>query len=108
MAGGMLSGSVVAIMKMAQSGGSSRVLRMALKAASVIWWASSRRKILYLSRAGRTSAWEQMERTSSMPRLEAASISMKSKEWEDRLSPLALPPEEISRQETHWRQGSTV
>ena len=39
---GMSSGWVVAIMKMMWAGGSSRVLRRALKAASVIWWASSR------------------------------------------------------------------
>ena len=43
-----------------------------------------------------------------MPRLLAASISMKSKELEARVSPLALPPEAISRQETQVRQGSTV
>src|SRR3989339_468352 len=38
---GIFCGSVVASMKITCSGGSSSVLRSALKAASVIWWASS-------------------------------------------------------------------
>ena len=49
----------------------------------------------------------QMERTSSMPRLEAASISMKSKEWRDSL-PLAFRRRRFRGRRAHCRHGSTV
>ena len=72
---GTFIGSVVAKIKIACAGGSSRVLRSALNASVVIICTSSIMKILYGPDEGDSLILSRSSRTSSIPRLLAASIS---------------------------------
>lgn len=96
MVAGTLSSSVVARIKMAWAGGSSRVLRSALKASLVSMWVSSMMTTLFLYEEGERRMPSLRERISSIPRLDAASISMTS-----------MPrPALISSHGPHLLQGS--
>ena len=75
---GMSRGSVVASTKTTWAGGSSSVFSSALNAASVSWWTSSMMYTLKRPRAGAYLTFSRSVRISSMPRLEAPSISITS------------------------------
>src|SRR5438105_104687 len=75
---GILCGSVVASTNITCAGGSSSVFSKALKASVVSMCASSMMYTLTLSTAGRYFTRSRKSRISSMPRLEAASISIRS------------------------------
>ena len=79
MVSGILWGSVVARIKMAWLGGSSKVLSRALKASVVSMWTSSIIKTLNFPCEGEKRTFSRSWRISSMPLLEAASISIKSR-----------------------------
>ena len=93
---GILWGAVVASMKITWGGGSSRVLRRALNASWVSMWTSSIMYTLNLPMTGRYLTLSLRLRISSMPRFDAASISMTSTE---------LPPE-IAWHDSHVLHGS--
>lgn len=76
--GGIRSGSVVAKMKRTWAGGSSRVLRRALKALLESMWASSRMKTFLGAERGARRIRSLSSRTSSTELLLAASISTTS------------------------------
>lgn len=76
--GGILSGSVVAKTKRTWGGGSSRVLRRALKALLESMWASSRMKTFLGAERGARWILSLSSRTSSTELLLAASISTTS------------------------------
>ena len=92
---GTLLTSGVAKMKITCSGGSSSVLRSALKAPVESMWTSSIMKILYLPMTGGYCTRSITSRMLSTPVLEAASISKTS---------IGLPPE-MSLQLSHCPQG---
>lgn len=95
-----LSGSVVANTNFTCSGGSSTVLSRALKPCVDTMWASSRMKILYLSRVGANVARSRRSRASSTPPWLAASISTTSSE--------PGPPRASSTHDGHRPHGSGV
>src|SRR3989344_1980710 len=72
------SSSVVARMNSTWAGGSSSVFRSALKASLVSMWTSSMMYTLYLDSYGSVCTASLSSRTSSIPRLLAASISYRS------------------------------
>src|SRR5229473_2438108 len=74
------SGCVVAITKMTRSGGSSSVFSRALEASPVSMCASSRITTLLLEAAGAYLTISRSSRIWSMPRFDAASISITSSE----------------------------
>ncbi len=78
MVAGTLCGSVVASTKTAWTGGSSRVLSRALKASGVSMWTSSTMYTFMRPSTGEKCTLSRRSRMSSMPRLEAASISTTS------------------------------
>src|SRR5258706_13873706 len=80
---------------MAWAGGSSKVFNKALEADLLNWWHSSMIKILYLEETGANLIPSINSLTSSTPVWLAASISIKSIDFE------AI----ISRQELHLLQG---
>ena len=88
---GILCGSVVASTKTTLAGGSSSVFSRALKASRVSMWTSSMMYTLKRPSTGAKAIRSRRSRTSSMLRLEAASISTTSRE-----TPSAMP--------TQWRQ----
>jgi hypothetical protein len=96
MVAGIFCDSVVARMNIACGGGSSRVLRSALKASVVNWCASSITYTLYCPMEGAKRTLSRRSRISSMPRFEAASISMRSRKR----------PSRIATQVSHRSQGS--
>ena len=75
MVAGILCGSVVARMNTACAGGSSSVLRSALKALSVSMCTSSMIYTLYLHETGGYCTFSRRSRISLTPLLDAASIS---------------------------------
>ena len=77
---GILCASVVASTKTTLSGGSSSVLSSALKASRVSMWTSSTMYTLKRPSTGAKAILSRRSRTSSMLRLEAASISMTSRD----------------------------
>lgn len=80
MVGSTLSASVVARMNLTQGGGSSSVLRSALKASLVSWCTSSMMKTLNGQLAGENWHSSRIFLASSIERLEAASISTTSRQ----------------------------
>ena len=78
---GTLCGSVVARIKVTKLGGSSRVFNSALKASFVSICTSSIMYTFCLPIEGLYSIFSFNSRISSIPRLEAASISIKSKNF---------------------------
>ena len=96
MVAGISCSSVVARMKMAWGGGSSSVFRRALKAPVVSMCTSSRRYTLRARSLGAKAILSRSSRTSSMPRLLAASISMRSR----------AAPRLMASQERQALQGS--
>src|SRR3989344_4193384 len=81
---------------MACAGGSSRVFKSALAADLLNWWHSSIMKILYFDLTGENLIPSINSLTSSTPVCEAASISIKSIDFDCI----------ISRQESHLLHGS--
>jgi len=94
---GILWGSVVARTKMTCAGGSSSVFSRALKASVVSICTSSIIYILYLPSVGANFTFSLKSLISSIPRFEAASISITS---------IELPPVTL-RQFSQSLQGST-
>src|SRR5258707_1078511 len=92
------SGCVVAITKITRSGGSSSVFSRAFDASPVSMCASSRITTLLREAAGAYRTISRSSRIWSMPRFDAASISITSKEV----------PAAISLQESHSPQGVAV
>ena len=76
MVGRIFCRSVVASMKMTYAGGSSSVLRKALKAAGDSMWTSSTINTRYLPVTGGMSTWSMSWRMSSTLLFDAASSSM--------------------------------
>src|SRR5438270_1237759 len=93
---GILCGSVVASTNTTCAGGSSSVFSKALKASVVSMCASSMMYTLTLSEAGRYFTRSRRSRISSIPRLEAASISIRS----------TAAPVPTSTQAAHTPHGS--
>src|SRR5260370_13465518 len=92
------SGCVVAMTKITRSGGSSSVFSKAFDASPVSMCASSRITTLLLEAAGAYLTISRNSRIWSIPRFDAASISITSSEV----------PEAISLQESHSPQGVAV